>query len=271
MTSLVRLAATLLAFLALPAAAATATFTARESVNYFYYFGGYAISSDVGEAGDPAPLPGGVWEGSLLTGFARPDLSIQGSDHHAIAYLSATGFLDETWDQAQNFDVTAAGADTLVHIQGYATISQTSEVCGLAIGCAQATEVHRSTNTLVLEFSLDRGVAYELQGVTSGGAFVDLLRWDVPAQRWFSVIGSGGLTTIDRSFSLAGNLTAGLYRLESSPDTFSGGTVDVVNSWEAMLTLQGTRLANPVPEPHAGWLAALGLMFIRRLHRHGRE
>ncbi len=239
-------------------AAPTASLTARESVNYLYYFGGFAISGDEGEDGAPAPVPGGAWEGTVLTGFEQPDLAIAGSDYKVLQYLFWTGFLAETWDQAQSFSAQQLGADAVLNIAGHATISQTSEICSTATGCDAASELHRSTNTLLLDFTLDASTPYTLDGLTSGGGYVDLQLWNVPAQRWFSVIGVGALTTIDRSFSMSGNLAAGLYRFESSPYTFGGGAVDVDNSWTATLTLQGATLA-PVPEPPAGLLAALGL------------
>lgn len=253
---------------ALPShAALTASLTARESVNYLYYFGGFAISGDEGEAGAPAPVAGGAWEGTLLTGFEQPDLAISGSDYHVIEYLFWGGYLAETWDQSQSFSAQQLGADAVLHIEGHATISQTSEVCSATTGCNLASELHRSTNTLLLEFTVDASTPYLLEGLTSGGQYVELSQWNVAAQRWFSVIGTGGLTTIDRSFSLAGNLPAGLYRFQTDPYTFSGGRDDVVNSFTATLTLQGATLA-PVPEPPAGLMAALGLAAVAlRLHR----
>lgn len=263
-----RTAAAALAALVLPAAASTTTLTARESVNYLYYFGGFAISGDEGEDGDPAPVPGGAWEGTVLTGLDRPSLHIAGSDHHDIQYLFWSGYLDETWDQGQSFSATQVGSDTQLRIEGHATITQTSEVCSATTGCGLASELHRSTNTLKLDFTVDAATPFLLDGLTSGGGYVDLLRWDVPAQRWFSVIGVGALTTIDRSFSLAGNLATGLYRFESSPYTFSGSGGDVNNRWDATLSLQGSTLA-AVPEPAAwaAWLCGLTGLALRRRRR----
>ena len=88
-----------LAALALPAVATpTVTLTARESVNYLYYFGGFAISGDEGEAGDPAPVPGGAWAGTPVTGFAQPTLSIRGSDFAPINYLGWSGYLSSEYE-----------------------------------------------------------------------------------------------------------------------------------------------------------------------------
>lgn len=244
--------------LALPAAAQTTmTLQSRGSVNYFYYFGGFAISGDEGEDGAPAPVPGGAWEGTVLTGFDQPTLAIDGSDHHDIRYLGWTGFLDESWDQAQTFGFTQAADGAELHVEGHATSRQTSEVCG-STGCFPASELHLSTNTVALEFTLDAGNPYTLAGSASGGQYVDLLVWNELAQRWFPIV-HGPTTTMDRSFDLSGMLDAGRYQLRNSPYDFrAGGPDDVVNTWSATLTLEGA-VATAVPEPAAAALLAAGL------------
>jgi len=244
--------------LAQPALAqSTATLQSRSSVDYFYYFGGFATSGDEGEDGAPAPVPGGPWEGTVLTGFDSPTLAIAGNAHHDIHYQGWSGFLDETWDQAQGFSFAQAAAGAELRIEGHATSSQTSEVCGTS-GCFLATELHRSTNTLALTFTLDAGAAYSLAGSSSGGQYVDLLVWNEPAQRWLPVV-SGPFQTLDTPFNLSGTLAAGRYMLRNDPYMASGGgAVDVVNSWNATLTLAGA-IATAVPEPAPAALLAAGL------------
>jgi hypothetical protein len=254
--------------LALPAGAQpTMTLQSRSSVNYFYYFGGFAISGDEGEDGAPAPVPGGPWEGTVLTGFAEPTLAIAGSDHHDIQYLGWTGFLDESWNQAQTYRYaqTAAGAE--LHIEGHATSLQTSQVCG-PTPCAPASELHVSTNTLALEFSLDTANPYTLAGNSSGGQYVDLLVWNELAQRWHPIV-FGPLQTKDTAFSLSGTLAGGRYMLRNNPAAQrAGGPDDVVNTWNATLTLAGA-VATAVPEPTPVALLAAGLASLalwRRRH-----
>jgi len=262
------LAAALLAFSAPDSDAATMTLQARTSVNYLYYFGGFAVSADEGEDGAPAPLPGGAWEGTVLTGFDMPQLAIQGMDHHNIQYLGWLGHLDETWDQAQSFSFTQGLAGAELHIDGHAAITQTSEVCSMGSGCFLASELHRSTNTVALEFTLDAANPYTLTGSTSGGQYVDLQRWDVLSQRWFPVV-FGAFDTINTTFALSGTLNPGLYRLQNDPYTFSaGGAADVNNRFDATLTLTGA-VAAMVPEPGAAGLLACGLavMALKRRRR----
>ena len=253
------------ALMALPATATTtATLQARSSVNHFYWYGGFAVAGDEGEDGAPAPVPGGAWEGTVLTGLADPTLAINGARHYDIHYLGWLGFLEETWDQGQSFSLAQGAAGAELRISGHAADTQTSQVCGSP--CFLASELHRSTNTVALEFTLDASNAYALTGSTAGGQYVDLLRWDELSQRWFPVV-FGAFDTINTSFALAGSLNAGRYTLRNDPYTFSGGgAADVNNSWDATLLLSGA-VAAAVPEPAPALLLALGLAALALLRR----
>jgi hypothetical protein len=238
----------------------TATLVGRNSVNYLYYFGGFAISSDEGEAGAPEPVPGGAWEGVVVTDFAPHTLTTTGSDYQPLEYLFWSGFLSEIWDQTQTYGFGNQGSDAVMSIDGASSMLQESIVCSDATGCNLASELHRMTNTVALQFELDATTPYSLVGETRGGQWVDLLRWDTVALRWTPIV-YGGTLTIDRSFSLDGSLAAGLYMLRNNPYTFSsGGTRDVNNAWTASLTLVGAVAA--VPEPHAVALALAGLAVL---------
>lgn len=263
--SILAAAATLL--LVQPARAQTTmTLQSRSSVNHFYWYGGFAVSGDEGEDGAPAPVPDGPWEGTVLTGFADPTLAITGARHFDIHYLGWLGFLEETWDQAQTYSFGQGAAGAELRIAGHAADTQTSQVCGSP--CFLASELHRSTNTVALEFTLDAASTYTLSGSTAGGQYVDLMRWDTLALRWSPVV-FGAVTTIDTSFALAGSLSAGRYLLRNDPYTLSGGgAVDVYNSWDATLVLQGA-IAAPVPEPAPAVLLALGLVAVLLLRRRG--
>jgi len=260
-----------LLFQAAAAQAATVTLTERSSVNHFYYFGGFAISGDEGEDGAPAPVPGGAWEGTVLTGFADPTLAIAGSDHHDIAYLMWSGYLDESWDQAQTFSFAQLAGAVQLQAQGHATTLQTSQVCSAATGCNLASELHVSTNTLALEFTLDASNPYTLAGSSSGGQYLDLLTWNELAQRWLPLV-HGPTQTMNTSFSLTGTLPAGRYLLRNNPYAQrAGGPDDVVNTWAATLTLDGAVAAALVPEPTPALLLAAGLASLGWLQRRRRR
>lgn len=261
----IQLAASLLALLLTSGQALAQshlTPVARSSVNYFYYFGGFAIDADEGHDGAPLPPAGPPWAGVTVTGFANRTLAIAGSDYEPLDYLFWHGYLSESWNQAQTFDVHQQGLDTLISTSGHATTSQTSEVCWTE-GCNVASELHRSTNTLALDFTVDSSASYLAIGSTTGGQYLELLKWDVPSSRWFALSSFNYFSTVDRSFDLSGVLAPGLYRIRNSPYVFSGGgPKDVVNSWDLQLRILNT-VAAPVPEPAALWLMLLGGVGLR--------
>lgn len=259
------------ALLALPLACAavpTVELAARSSVNHFYWFGGFATSGDEGHAGAPTPLAGPPWEGVTVTDLAPVTLAIAGSAYKDLHYLYWNGWLAETWDQAQTYGFGGDAAGAWLTGTGHATSTQDSLICSEITGCSLATESHRSTNTLALEFTLDAASPYRLSGATFGGQWIDLLVWNELGQRWHPVV-HGPSTTSDRAFDLGGSLQAGRYLIRNTDYTFSGGgTVDVVNAWEFRLELPGAVAA--VPEAGTPLMLALGLAataWIRRRRR----
>jgi hypothetical protein len=243
-------------------AASSVALSGRESVNYFYYFGGFAISSDEGEDGAPLPVAGGPFTGTLLSNLEPRTLAIAGNRHAPLHYLFWDGFLDETWSQNQTYDFGDGAQGAVLNAAGASSITQVSQVCGLG-KCGLATELHRSTNTQSLEFTLSGASAYDLTGSTRGGQWVDLSRWDENFGQWTSVV-FGAIATRDSDFALSGELSAGLYRIGNDPYTFTaGGPDDVDNAWSYTLTLKD---ASTVPLPAAAWLmgGALGVLTLRR-------
>jgi len=240
-------------------AASVATLSGRSSVDYLYYFGGFAISGDEGEAGAPPPVPGGPWEGAVLTDLEPRALALAGSDYALIHYLGWNGYLAETWDQSQAYGLGNGEHGAVLTASGSSAVSQTSEVCS-PTGCFAATELHRSTNTQKLEFTLSGSSAYTLAGVTAGGQWVDLLAYDPAHDSWNTIV-YGAFYTNNGNFSLAGQLAAGRYQVRNNPYTFQGGgKVDVNNRWQYTLTLADAVAAVPEPAPAWLWLAGLGLL-----------
>lgn len=249
---------------AAPASAETvATLTGRTSVNHLYYFGGFAISSDEGEDGSPAPAPGEPFEGAVLTALEPRTLAIAGVDHHVIEYLFWDGTLDETWNQSQSYSFGNGPDGATLQAVGSTDIQQTSLVCGLG-NCFQATELHRSTNTQVLAFTLSAENDYRLVGTTSGNQMVTLERWNEPLELWTNIV-YGPTTTQNTSFDLSGTLSPGLYQIMNNVHTFNGGTDDVQNAWSYTLTLPGAEAsAVPLPATWVSLLAGLALIGARR-------
>lgn len=248
------------------AAVSVVELEARSSVNHFYWYGGFAISGDEGHDGAPLPPAGPPWVGVTVTDFAPATLAIAGSAYKELEYLFWSGYLAETWDQAQTYDFGATPGGVRISGSGHATSTQDSIVCSDITGCGLATESHRSTNIQALEFSLSEANAYRLQGSTSGGQWLDLAIWNDLGARWSPVV-HGPTQTSSRTFDLAGTLQPGRYLLRNYDGTLNGGgTTNVVNAWSYSFDLPGAvAVAVPEPPPAALWALALaGWLLIRR-------
>lgn len=248
------------------AAAPQVELVARSSINHFYWYGGFAISGDEGHDGAPAPLPGPPWVGVTVTELAPATLAIAGSAYKDLHYMYWDGWLAETWDQAQGYTFGGDAGGAFLTGTGHATSTQDSIICSDITGCGLATESHRSTNILGLEFTLDASSPYRLSGATTGGQWIDLMVWYEPGARWNPVV-FGGTTTNDRSFDIAGTLAAGRYLVRNTNYTQTGGGAkNVVNTWDYRLDLPGA-LAVPVPEPAPAALWLLGLAALSLIRR----
>lgn len=246
----------------------TATFAGRTSVNYLYFFGGFAISSVSGEDGAPVPIPGDPREATTVTTPAPATLEFSGANHHDIHYLFWDGHLDTTWAQTQTYAFgSAAGGGTAISGSGASTIAQSGTVCGLG-ECNPPSALHHSTNSQIIEFALSGPTAYILSGAASGEQLVDLQRWDTVAGRWFTLIG-GGINTPNRAFDFSGNLAAGRYRMANQLSVQVGSIPNPVeSSWSYTLTLPS---AAPVPEPATIALWSVGLLGVTARLRRARR
>lgn len=254
---------------AAPPPVAQVTQVGRSSVNHIHYYGGFAISGDEGEDGAPAPVPGGAFEGMLVTDPEPRELTIAGSDYYPIEYLFWTGFLAETWKQTQTYAFAEVAGGVDITASGSVDILQTSEVCSPMTGCDLASEWHRSTNTQALDFTLSTAGDYTLAGSTTGAQWVDLLTWNAVSSNWSPIV-SGVIATQDTTFDLSGTLGAGRYRISNRLTSISaGGLTDVQHSWNYTLSLPDATLA-PVPEPSAAALLCTGLLCVGWLARRRR-
>lgn len=266
----IRTAVLLAAFVATASASAqtTATFAGRASVNYLYFFGGFAISSVEGEVGAPPPTPGDPREPAVVTTPDPATLEIAGTNHHDIHYLFWDGELDTTWAQTQTYAFgSAPGGGTAIRGAGASTISQSGTVCGLG-NCGVPSALHHSTNSQIIEFGLSGTTGYTLTGAASGDQLVDLQVWNTVSERWISLIG-GAISTPDRAFDFSGELVAGRYRMANQLSVQVGGIPSpVVSAWDYTLTLPS---AAPVPEPATVALWSVGLLGVMARMRRGRR
>lgn len=246
-----------LAMQALAASAANATLQVREAVLHTTYVAGFAIVGIQGEAGSSTPN---------LAPSPR-DLSLSGSDSVSGSYLFWQVDASVEWDMAQTYTVDSqarsfsAAGSTHLRVEG--------AVVGPDCAPCLPTMQLEGQNHQALEFALDSTTPYTFASTTTAAQWVDLLRWDVPAQRWFA-LWNGYSVTQATSFSTNGMLQAGLYRVQNSADTVRANGAQALRdtAWEWTLTLPDASVS-AVPELPTVALWAAGLAWLGWRRRPG--
>jgi len=247
---LIALAAPLLLAAASATAVPTATVDGRESVAYAEYFGGFAIAYDGGSDGSLLPL----------TAFAPSALALDGSHTYNGAYLYWTVTYTVNWQLSQ--DLTIDSPAHRISGQGTVHLDESSAVVGPNCAPCAASVYITGRNNQALTFTLDASTAYQFHSETTTGQWVELARWDEPAQRWFG-LWSGPIENQGLVFDRSGTLQPGRYRLQNNPYDFTADSVPPSwdNAWSYSLTLPDAAIT-AVPEPAGAALALLGLVVL---------
>lgn len=179
------------------------------------------------------------------------------------------------WALWQDYSVAQIGADTVLGGSGGLALTSSSTVCNAGI-CDAGTAFYQSTNFQTLSFSLSEATAYQAQGLSSREQSVNIVYSGDGGQSWAPYLGWNSFTTYGGSiligpqevtaWSQAGTFAAGLYAVSNGPNGYGAPSPESWFSWDYAITLQGTTLTAPVPEP-AGLLlmaAGLGVVLLRR-------
>lgn len=124
-------------------------------------------------------------------------------------------------------------------------------------------------------------LSYQAQGLSSREQSVNIEYSADGGLNWANYVGWNSFTTYGRSiligpqevkpWSQAGNFAAGLYKVSNGPNGYDTPSPYSWFSWDDDITLQGTTLTAPVPEPTGLLLMAAGLgVVLMRRQRHAR-
>ena len=207
--------------------------------------------------------------GQVTSNTLQPaTLSLTGSGQDGEADLFWTTQLQATWTISQTYSVAQQGGDTVLRASGALDLQARHDFCN-GPSCGSTTDVaYTSTNFQTLTFSLSESTAFAAVGASAKDQSVSLQRSIDGGQSWSDAAGWNVFTTYGGSsllgpqaltlWSQNGTLDAGLYRVSNGPYAYTNPTY-AYTSWDYQLTLAGTTLTAPVPEPGSVVLMAAGL------------
>lgn len=246
-----------LAVHALAASAANATLQVREAVLHATYVAGFAVVGIQGEAGSS----------TAHLALSPNELSLTGSDSVSDSYLFWQVDASVAWDMAQTYTVDATARS--FSAAGAMRLAVDGAVVGLNCTPCLPTMQLEGTNSQALEFTLDSATPYSFASTTGAEQWVDLLRWDIPAQRWFALWHGFSLTQAT-SFATTGQLQAGLYRVQNNQGSLRANGAQALRdtAWAWTLTLPEASVS-VVPEVPSLALWAAGLAWLGWRRRPG--